>query len=299
MPRIQILATSREALGTAGEFVVQIQPLPVPDANVDLVDPRREPALLLFAERARAASGFSLTPEQVQIVAEICRRLDGVPLAIELAAGRTSLFTADEIVARLDDRFRLLAANVRTAPPRHQTLRAVVTWSYDLADEPQRRLFERLAVFAGGWTLEAAEAVCGDAPANGAIESADILGLHGALVAQSLVAVEREGSETRYRLLETLRQYASERLTERGDAETIQRRHTTYYADLAERAETGLRGPKQAHWMRCLARERDNLEAALRWSSEHRADDLLQRLVAALGRYWATRARGIDAEILV
>lgn len=292
-PDVQILATSRETLGVVGEHIVRVPPLRVPADATSLVQLRHEPAVRLFVARAEAASSrFRLTEENAAAVAEICRRLDGLPLAIELAAGRTAALTAGEIATRLDDRFRLLTAGGRTRPERHQTLRAVVTWSYELASEPCRRLFARLAPFAGGWTLEAAEQVCADP--NGDIASDDVLAYLGHLIDQSLVHTEEEAGETRYRLLETLRAYAAERLEEYGETEAVRRRHAEHHLALAEAAEMGLRGPEQARWAARLAREYDNIQAALRWTTESVEAILAHRLVGALWAYWHTRPRGFE-----
>jgi non-specific serine/threonine protein kinase len=312
-PGVQILATSREGLGIAGDQVWQVPPLRVPEGQPSLARLRDEPAVQLFVERARAASArFQLSDETAGSVVEICRRLDGLPLAIELAASRTGLLMAREIAARLDDRFRLLAAGSRTAPARHQTLRAVVDWSYELASAPARLIFERLSVFAGGFTLEAAEAVAGirswvlgdgervhessppDSQHPTPMTPVETLDLLGQLVSQSLVHAEDGSDGTRYRLLETLRAYAGERLAARGETAAVQRRHAEYYLSLARAADLGLRGPEQARWAARLAREYDNLQAALRWSTTRGESVLAHRLVAALGPYWYSRPRGVE-----
>lgn len=324
-PAVQVLATSREALGAHGEHIVRVPPLRVPSvplglpergpvaegqsghglpanglAEMGLSELWQEPAIQLFVERASAAAGFTLTAQNARAVVEICRRLDGLPLAIELAAGRTNLLTAEEVAARLDDRFRLLNAGARTGPARHQTLRAVVAWSYELAGPARQRLFERLAVFTGGFDLDAACYVASGAGTgtpdtddeDSEPESFELL---AGLVSQSLVTTEHEGGETRYRLLETLREYAAERLAARGEAEAIQRRHAAYFMELAEASEWGVHGPEQARWVARLLREHDNLDAALRWSTAHGEAELALRLVGALSRYWQTRPHRLDA----
>jgi predicted ATPase/transcriptional regulator with XRE-family HTH domain len=299
-PTVQVLATSREALGVHGEHIVRVPPLHVPSGNAGLSEIWQEPSIQLFMERAAAASGFTLTAQNARAVVEICRRLDGLPLAIELAAGRTSLLTAEEVATRLDDRFRLLTAGARTGPARHQTLRAVVTWSYELMGPARQRLFERLAVFAGGFDLEAACRVANaDGPDARAAKAGDAepetFELLAGLVSQSLVTTEHDGGETRYRLLETLREYAVERLAASGEADAVARRHATYFTELAEASEWGVHGPEQARWVARLLRDHDNLDAALRWSTDHGEVDLALRLVGALSRYWQTRPHRLDA----
>jgi DNA-binding CsgD family transcriptional regulator/tetratricopeptide (TPR) repeat protein len=219
----------------------------------------------LFVERAtQVQPGFTLTEATASAVARICTRLDGIPLAIELAAARVPLLTVEQIAARLDDAIRLLTGGSRTAAPRQQTLRATLEWSHDLLTEPERVLFRRLAVFAGGWTLEAAEAVC----AGESLAPTSILDLLGRLVAKSLVQVEH-GEETRYRLLETVRQYARERLEEADEGRAVGSRHARWYLALAEWAKPQtLTGQQQASWRR-LEAEQENLRAALAWCLEH------------------------------
>ena len=233
-PGLILLATSREPLGIAGETVWRVPPLTMPDASGDAATSDDTSALAqyeavrLFEERARAAlPAFTLTGQNGPAVAQICRRLDGIPLAIELAAARVRGVAPEQLADRLDDRFRLLTGGSRTALARHQTLRALVDWSYELLSEPERVLFCRLSVFAGGWTLDAAEEVC----SGGGIEPADILGLLLQLVDRSLVLAEEQPiqagglSPVRYRLLETLRQYGAEKLRDTGDALVLRTRH--------------------------------------------------------------------------
>lgn len=301
-PDLRVLATSREPLGVPGEvaWLVPSLDLPAAGADVSREELGRSPAVQLFVERARAARpGFALTGENGPAVAEICRRLDGIPLAIELAAARVRILAPDEIAARLGDRFRLLAGGSRTAPPRQQTLRAAVDWSYDLLTEPARRLFERLAVFAGGFTLDAAEAVC----AGGEIETDGILDLLSRLVDRSLVLAEPQdgpgdGIEaTRYRLLETLRAYGADRLAERGEADRVRARHTAWLAEMAEQADRAFRGPEQARWLRWAEREHDNARAALAWALEREEAELAVRLTASLAWSWLVHLRwseGLD-----
>ncbi|MFG2876354.1 ATP-binding protein [Streptomyces sp. NPDC048337] len=284
-PGVRILATSREPLGVPGESVRPVEPLP-PD-----------PAHRLFADRgASARPGFS-PDEDPAAIAEICARLDGLPLAIELAAARLRLLTPRQIADRLDDRFRLLTSGSRTVLPRQQTLRAVVDWSWELLDEPERAVLRRLSVFAGGWDLAAAEAVCADLP----YEGADVL---GSLVDKSLVLAEPddadhpEGHGMRYRMLETIHEYATERAAAHpADARTAARRHAAHYLAFAEEAEPLIRSAAQLPWIRRVETELDNLRAALHTTTT--AEDpapapgahphAAQRLVLALGWFWWLR----------
>src|SRR5215216_1546148 len=237
-PKLKILATSIESLGIFNENTWQVPSLPLPEMqkSLTLKELQEFASIELFDERAgNAKSGFALDERNVFSVAQICRRLDGIPLAIELAAARIKVLSVDEIAARLDDRFSLLTAGSRTAIPRHQTLRATIDWSYDLLTEPERVLLRRLSVFAGGFTLEAAEAVCSQG-----MRRSDILDLLGRLVDKSLVIVEpadAEVSETRYRLLETIRQYALEKLVGIGEASFIRDQHLEFFIKLVEEAE--------------------------------------------------------------
>ena len=263
-PTLYILATSREALGIAGETPYLVPTLTTPDpthANLDTL-PQYE-AVRLFVERAQTAwPGFALTNDNTPAVAQVCHQLDGIPLAIELAAARVKALRVEQIAARLTerDRFRLLISGTRTALSRHQTLQALIDWSHDLLSEPERALLRRLAVFAGGWTLEAAEAVCvGDG-----IEADKVLHLMTQLVNKSLILAEREqGKEARYHILETIRQYASERLLKAGEGEQLRSRHLDFFLRWAERVEPDVRGPQQLKWLDQFEIENDNLRAAL------------------------------------
>ena len=261
----------------------------------------RYDAVRLFLARAQASWGaFRLTRQNAPALVAVCRRLDGLPLALELAAARVRVLSVEQLAARLDDRFRLLTGGSRTAPPRQQTLRATVAWSYDLLPPVERRLFERLAVFAGGWTLEAAERVCADAapagpaapgPQAAGLDPAEVLDLLSQLVDKSLVVVEDEdgGGEVRYRLLETLRQYAGERLAASGEDGAVQRQHAACYLALAEAAEPRLEGPEQVRWLARLEQELDNLRAAHRWALRAGEFDLVLRLATALHAFWLQR----------
>ena len=268
-PGLRILATSRELLGVAGETARRVPSLRLPDPSRLRRPPPAEAlrgyeAVRLFVDRAQAVqSSFRLTEQNAPAVARICAQLDGIPLAIELAAGRLPALSAEQLAARLEDRFRLLTGGSRTALPRHQTLRAAVDWSHALLREPERVVFRRLAVFAGGWTLEAAEAVC----AGGAIEAPAVVDLLTQLVAKSLVLAEEHGGAVRYRLLETLRQYAHGQLDDAGEGPGVRARHLTWYLALAERAAPELRGPQQVAWLDRLEAELDNVRVLLDWST--------------------------------
>ncbi|MFG2980217.1 BTAD domain-containing putative transcriptional regulator [Streptomyces sp. NPDC048258] len=269
-PGVRILATSREPLGVPGETLRPVEPLPDPVA------------LRLLADRGAAARAGFTVAEDPAAAAEICRRLDGMPLAIELAAARLRLLTPRQIADRLDDRFRLLTSGSRTLLPRQQTLRAVVDWSWDLLDEPERVVLRRLSVFAGGCDLAAVETVC----AEGGLDVADTL---GSLVDKSLVvaAPGPDGSGMRYRLLETVGEYAAERLAEAGgDREATERRHLVHYRELARITEPLLRGHGQRAAADRLATECENLRTALRRAVAARDADEVLCLIHSLGWYW-------------
>jgi predicted ATPase/class 3 adenylate cyclase len=346
-PHVRVLATSREGLNIAGEHTYRVPSLSLPDPrNLPSLEHLAEyEAVKLFVERAALSRpGFRVTQQNAPAVAQVCCRLDGIPLAIELAAARSKALPVEKLNERLDDRFRLLTGGSRTALPRQQTLRALIDWSYDLLSEPERALLRRLSVFAGGWTLEAAEAIadCGlriadwgspgieilaaskpergtdlesspsetDAGSGGGssqsafrIPHSAILDLLTGLVEKSLVVYE-EGSE-RYRLLETVRQYARDRLLEAGDGEAIRARHREYFLALAEEAEGHLTGPQQREWLERLETEHENLRAALDWSVSERMKDeggrmnpipfilhpssFILRMAGALWRFWRVR----------
>ena len=277
-PRLHVLATSREALNVPGEIVWPVPTLP------------HDAAVRLFDERARSvAPNFRLTEANAGAVVEICRRLDGLPLAIELAAARVTALTPAQIAERLDDCFRLLGRARHAALPRQETLRATIDWSYALLDPAQRVVLSRLSVFAGGCTLAAAETVC----AGGDILQPDVLVHLCALVDRSLVLAEMSGAETRYRLLETVRQYAAERLDTSGDGEIVRRRHVEHFVDVAERAEAERFGAKRDAAVAPMRADLDNVRAALRWSTERDAA-LFVRL--AFGQGWCYFAWGLWRE---
>ena len=286
-PGVQILATSREALSISGEVTYPVPTLiqnspPYPDQATS-TDAASE-AVRLFVDRAvLSLPSFTLTAQNAPIIARICRQLDGLPLAIELAAPRVKMLTPDQISQRLDKRFRLLTGGARTALPRQQTMRAAVQWSHDLLSEPERLLFRRLSVFAGGWTMEAAEAIC----TGGGLEEWDVMDLLSSLVAKSLVqADDTEAGGFRYRMLETLREYSLEQLETSPDGSLVYARHEEYFLSLAEQAEPELRGAQQQIWGDRLGAEQDNFRAALDRATGF---DARLRLATALQRFWLMR----------
>jgi predicted ATPase/DNA-binding SARP family transcriptional activator/class 3 adenylate cyclase len=294
-PRLRIMATSREGLRVAGEQTYNVPSLSLPgwaeesaSAGPALLDAlARSEASRLFYERAvLRQSRFGMTEENARAVAQVCRRLDGIPLAIELAAALVKVLSVDQIAQRLDDRFRLLRYGNITALPRQQTLRALIDWSYDLLSEPERLLLRRLSVFAGGWTLEAAEAIC----AGGEIDEYDVLDLMARLVEKSLVlADETPGGGKRYRLLETIREYGRETLRAGDEAMDLLRRHLEWFTQLAEEAEPQIQGPAQKEWLDRLETEHDNLRAAFDGAVESGEVEVGLRLGAALGWFWDVR----------
>ena len=263
-PHVTVLATSREPLNVPGETTWRAPTLSLPRTKPPL--PAFETlnqyeAVRLFVDRAVSVlPAFAVTSTNAPAVAQICSRLDGIPLAIELAAARLKVLPPEQIASRLDDQFRLLTGGSRTALPRQQTLRAMIDWSHNLLTEAEKTLLRRLSVFAGGWTLTAAEAVCAD----DALETWEVLEVLSRLVDRSLVLVE-EG-EARYRLLEPLRQYAQEKLTEAGEADSLRRAHALYFTDFAEEAEPHLTGPEQLEWLSRLDADYGNLRVALAWA---------------------------------
>jgi predicted ATPase/class 3 adenylate cyclase len=279
-PQLQILTTSRQPLHVAGETGLAVPPLAVsdPDRTIALADLEQSEAASLFIDRALSARpSFQLTQQIAAVVATICRRLDGIPLAIELAAARVRAISVENIAARLNDRFSLLTHGDSTALPRQQTLRALIDWSFELLTEQERALLRRLSVFAGGWTLEAAEAI----GADGDVSSADVLGLLANLVDKSLVTLEAEGE--RYQLLETVRQYAQERLDESGEGDSVRTRHLDFFLALAERARPQLLGPDQGAWLARLVADSENLLAAHAWCDRvEEGGELGLRLVFAV-----------------
>jgi predicted ATPase/DNA-binding SARP family transcriptional activator len=294
-PGLHILATSREPLGLPGEVVWAVPPLDVPDlaASGDAAQLARSPAVQLFVARAAAAApGFALDADTAPAVAVLCRRLDGIPLALELAATRVRSLGVGELVARLDDRFRLLATGRRDAPARQQTLTAMIEWSWDLLTEPERVVLRRLAAHADGCTLEAAEGVCAG---PGTVAAADVARWLSRLVDRSLVTVAHGPGGPRYRLLESVAAYCGDRLAEAGEAERVRDQHGRYYAELAVRAEPRLYGHEQRRWLRRLDTETANLRSALDHAVRHGDAERALRLVGALTWYWFLRGRLAEA----
>jgi predicted ATPase/DNA-binding SARP family transcriptional activator/DNA-binding CsgD family transcriptional regulator len=290
--RLRVLSTSRKTLEVEGEVVRRISSLSVPDTDrlPAAGELMRYDAVRLFAERTRLRlSAFEITPHNVTAVAEVCTKLEGIPLAIELAAARMDVLTAEQIARRLDRALGLLTGG-RTELARHRTLRATLDWSFELLSEPERKLFCRLSVFTGGWTLEAAEAV----GAGGGIEEGDVVELFLMLVDKSLVVSEAEEGGFRYGMLEPLRQYARERLEESGEDQAIKRTHAQYFLALAEEAEPKLWESGDKAWFGRLEKEHDNMRAALSWTLEHGEAELALRLGGALRWFW--RARGYYGE---
>jgi len=322
-PDLEVLTTSREPLGIGGETMWQVPPMTVPSSEFRVPtqrppnsepgtrnsEPERADAVRLFVERARLhRSEFDLTPQNAAAVAEVCRRLDGIPLAIELAAARVRMLSVEQIAARLGDRLRLLTGGSRTALPRHQTLRAALDWSHDLLLFAEQALLRRLSVFAGSWSLEAAEAVCGamgsgqwtvgfersrlstvHCPLPIAPEH-DVLDILRPLVDKSLVIAEVRDGPARYRMLETVRQYAAERLSAAGEACAVGERHALWCLALAEAASAHRLGPEQYTWLERLALDHDNIRAALGWCLADDGDVVLGlRLGGVLGVYWEVR----------
>ena len=285
-PKLRILATSIEALGLFNETIWQVPSLPLPETHMSLSLKELQgfASIRLFGERASIAKkGFALDERNASSIAQICQRLDGIPLAIELAAARIKMLSVNEIAARLDDRFSLLTSGSRTAIPRHQTLRATIDWSYDLLTESEQILLCRLSVFASGFTLEAAEAICSQG-----MKRSDILDLLGRLVDKSLVIVEAvsEINESRYRLLETIRQYALEELVDRGEGPALRDQHLGFYLDLAEKSEPYIFSSKSARWVSRLGKELDNIRAAMDWSTNSGKAVVALQIAGSLVNFW-------------
>ncbi|QYN35930.1 winged helix-turn-helix domain-containing protein [Pseudonocardia sp. DSM 110487] len=285
-PELRLLATSREPLGLRGEVVRPVQALDLPS---DGADPAGSAAVQLFVARAAAvAPGFALTRDNAAMIAAVCRQLDGLPLALELAAARVRTLGLAELAARIDDRFRVLGSGPRDAPRRQRTLRAVMDWSWEPLSESERAVLRRLAVTADGCTTGLAEEVCAGEP----VDRDDVLELLSRLVDRSLVLpVESGGGRTRYRLLETVAAYACERLHEAGEEEATRYRHAVACAELAERAAPRLRGPEQKEWLSGLDAETANMKAALDTAVARPDPALALRLVNALTWYWFLRGR--------
>jgi predicted ATPase/DNA-binding SARP family transcriptional activator len=296
-PGLRILATSREPLGITGEALLPVGGLPVPPAAEAVAELTAFPAVRLFVDRAAdAVPGFTVTAANAGAVRQLCRDLDGLPLAVEIAAARMHAIPVAEIAARLGDRFRLLSGGSRTAAARHRTLQAVVAWSWDLLTEPERVLARRFTVFAGSADLDAVERVCGPA-GHVEDESPDgpaVVDVLAGLVGKSLI--ERDGD--RYRMLATIRAFCAERLDESGERERLHRAHAEHFLAFAARADPYLRGSEQIAWLDRLDADRDNLHAAVRRSTAHGSPETALRLVSALSFYWWLRGLRAEAAVL-
>jgi predicted ATPase len=291
-PEVVVLATSRQPLGVPGEVTWRVPSLtfPWPDNPPATADMETFEAIALFLARARAARpDLVVGPAEGAAITSICYRLDGIPLALELAAARAGALDLDDIAGRLSGRFELLA-RTGVGPARHQTLRASIEWSHQLLSEPERAVFRRLAVFADGWPLEAAETICAVPTAGPPVGRTEVAGLLAALVDKSLVNAEHTSTGTRYRLLEVIKAFAAERLAEAGELAAVRDRHGGYYAELAEQSASMLTGPAVAAWAAKLDAETGNLRAARRWCAEDpaRAGAGLW-LAAGLGHWWIIR----------
>jgi len=290
---LRILATSRQVLGAVGETTWRVPALRIPDSSRPMPPDELErfDTVQLLLERAQAAlPSFALTAETAASVARICQRLDGIPLAIELAAARVRTLPISEIDRRLSDRFQLLTTGSRTSLPRHRTLQATLDWSHGLLDDTERRVFRRLSVFRGGFSYEAAEMVCADTDASQSTPS--VLDGLSSLIDKSLVILEQEAGEAPHLLLlETVREYARAQLQSAGEVEAIEGRHAAHYLALADQIWRGLRGGEQGVWFVRVDSEFDNLRACFEWGLEHDPRSSLQ-LTVALERYWITFRRG-------
>jgi predicted ATPase/DNA-binding XRE family transcriptional regulator len=294
-PSLKILATSREALRILGEWLYAVPPLDLPKANssIDIATVSQFSALTLFAERARAVrSDFALNEDNIKTVTMICMQLDGLPLAIELIAARARFMSPQTLLTKLSDPFVFSADGVRAGSPRQKTLHNAIRWSYDLLTEPEQLLFRRLSIFAGGFSLEAVKAVC----AQGKLERKDIFDLLGRLIDKSLVIVEGVSTshEARYYLLETIRQYAFEKLKVSEEVKSLRLLHLTFFAEMVEEAERNFKGPLQAVWYDQLDHELDNLRAALTCFEGSEHAEIRLRFAAGLWRYWKSRGQSSE-----
>ena len=285
---LRVLATSREPMRLPGEVIFRVPSLSLPTLE-DISEPERamrSEAIQLFVDRAtRRTPDFTITERNIAAVAEICGRLDGIPLAIELAAAHIGFLSLDDLAQRLKNTVQFLRSNERTMPARHQTLRATLDWSYQLLDEPERKVLRRLAVFSGGWMLGDAEAVVGDE----ATPPQNVVHFLSSLANRSLIEIDDSRTGIRYRLLDTVRQYAWERLEEAGESEYVNRGHAEHFATVADTAEAALRGPEQVLWLERLAMEIDNMRSALAFARDHRAARLGLRICWGLWRFWNAR----------
>ncbi len=281
--KLRVLASSREALGIAGEHPYRVPSLPFPDLKhlPSLDEIAACESVQLFVERVRTfVPSFTLTEKNAASIAQICSRLDGIPLALELAAARVRVMSVEQMAARLGDIFSLLTSGSRTALPRQQTLRALIEWSYDLLSESERDLFRRLSAFSGGWSLEAAESVCS------AEDGTSVLDDLARLVDKSLVVKEEVNGEARFHMLETIRQYAEFKMFASEEVEDVKNRHRDWFMQLAEEAEPKLRTGEQVTWLNQLELEHDNLRAAMNWSMEQKHIEQALRIPSALAYFW-------------
>jgi non-specific serine/threonine protein kinase len=296
-PEIRILATSREALHVPGERVYPLLPLPVPDRADGIEALTQSPSVQLFVERARSHKpSFSLTEREAPAIAELVARLEGIPLALELAAARVRSLSVADINIRLKDRYKLLTGGGRVLMERQQTLRALVDWSYDLLQEKEQRLLARLAVFAGGFTLPSTEEICGADP----LAPEDVLDLLSSLVDKSLVMVDEGEDGARYRMLETIREYAREKLLSHGEMDATRGRHCDHFLAMAKASNRGLQGPEQPEWTRRTEAELDNMRAAIAWGLEGGGDPILSgKFEVALLGFWMLRGYGTEGRDIV
>ncbi|WP_349741338.1 hypothetical protein [Roseateles cavernae] len=287
-PDVRLLASSREALHVPGEQAYPVQPLPLPGRAAGIAELAASTAVRLFVARAQAHKfGFELTPDQAPAIAELVTRLEGIPLALELAAARVRLLSVADINKRLGDRYKLLTGGDRVLQQRQQTLRALVDWSHELLGEPEQQLFRRLGVFAGGFDLAAAEQVCAQAP----LDSLDVLDLLGSLVEKSLVLMDTAPDGARYRLLETLREYAREKLVQAGEEALLGAAHCQHFFGVAKQIRNGMQGPEQGRWAGCGDNELDNLRAAFQFALNASDDTVFVavKIAVALQNFWILR----------
>ncbi len=296
-PGVRLLATSREGLKVPGELTYPVHPLPVPDRHDGTAALLESTAAQLFVERARLHKpGFEVTERDAAAVAELVVRLEGIPLALELAAARVRAMSIADINLRLRDRYKLLTGGARALQQRQQTLRALVDWSYDMLSENEQTLLGRLAVFVGGFGLEAAEAVCEGDP----LESFDILDLLTSLVEKSLVMMEERDGSSRYRMLETIREYAAEKLAQAGGGDAVAARHADFYFALVKQVRDGLMGPDQAQWIECGEADLDNIRAATANALQGRADAFIAvKMAVALQGFWRLRGYATEGRAVV
>ena len=286
-PKLSVLATSREPLGVRGETLYPILPLALPAVHLSVDEIRQTNSVQLFVERARSIlPAFGLTPDNAEVVSTICRDLDGIPLAIELASARVSVLNVNQIQERLDHRLDLLVSATR-ADERHRTLRAAIDWSYDLLSASEQLLLQRLTLFTAGFTLSTAKSAC----AWGEIQRSEVLDVLSSLVSKSLVVAETlQGSEARYRLLETIRQYAQEKLNASGEWVAAHDGYLACFLRLTEEVAPKLREQYQQLWFDWLETENDNIRAALAWALEQGRIETGMRIGTALYSFWQTRA---------